>query len=242
MALSGRHEWKMNMSGTSQENRTRADTVEEEKKMKKNTYEAVMWQHDDEPLCYAIWSDNNLVQTLSNFHTPKVVDAGVKRKRRVQGTRERTPVLVLYPQQNIDYSETFHLIDRGNGAEANYDLAGQSKKHEWSPKLSLRLFNVNFNNSYMIYLALMAKHNPRRRILSLSERIKEATHSFLQVGLETRKQKPEYPSSVRDLRNAHDSGSRRKKKKDAKGDVCAERSPSIMPVLPLTKLCKLKGQ
>ena len=53
--------------------------------MKKNTYEAVMWQHDTEPLCYAIWSDNNLVRTLSNFHTPKVVDAGIKRRRKVNG-------------------------------------------------------------------------------------------------------------------------------------------------------------
>ena len=43
VALIGRQEWKMNMLGTAQENRTGADTAEEKKAMKKNTYEAVMW-------------------------------------------------------------------------------------------------------------------------------------------------------------------------------------------------------
>ena len=44
MALIGRHEWKINMAGTAQENRTGADTEEKKKKrMKKNAYEAVMW-------------------------------------------------------------------------------------------------------------------------------------------------------------------------------------------------------
>ena len=61
MALIGRHEWKINMVGTAQENRTGADVQEEKKAMKKNTCEAVMWQHDSECLSYAIWSDNNLV-------------------------------------------------------------------------------------------------------------------------------------------------------------------------------------
>ena len=45
MALLGRHEWKFNMIGTAQENRTGADTAEEKKLLSKNTYEAVMWQH-----------------------------------------------------------------------------------------------------------------------------------------------------------------------------------------------------
>ena len=85
-----------------------------------------------------------------NIHTPKVVDGGVKRKRRVQGTRYRTPAPVPCPHQNIDYSETFHLIDKANGAEAKYDLLGQCNKYGWSPKLSLRLFSMNFDNAYMI--------------------------------------------------------------------------------------------
>ena len=66
-------------------------------------------------------SDNNLVRTLLNFHTPEVVDAGIKR-RRVNGAREREPTAVPCPQQNVDYLDTFDLINKGNGAEAKYEL------------------------------------------------------------------------------------------------------------------------
>ena len=54
MALIGRHEWTINTVGTAQENRTGMDTAAEKKQMKKNIYEAIMWQHNTEPLCYAI--------------------------------------------------------------------------------------------------------------------------------------------------------------------------------------------
>ena len=54
MALIGRHEWKVNMLGTAQENRTGADTAAEKKAIKKNTYESVMGQHDAEPLWYTV--------------------------------------------------------------------------------------------------------------------------------------------------------------------------------------------
>ena len=94
VALIDRHEWKVNMLGTTQENRTGADTAAEKKAMKKNTYEDVMWQHDTKLLCYAIWFDNNLVRILTNFHTPKLVDAGIKRRRGVHEVREREPTAV----------------------------------------------------------------------------------------------------------------------------------------------------
>ena len=45
---------------------------------------------------------NNLVRTLSNFHTPKVVDAGIKRRRKINGVHERETVTVPCPQQNFD--------------------------------------------------------------------------------------------------------------------------------------------
>ena len=77
MALIGRHEWKIN----EQENRTGADTTAGKETLKKNIYEALMWQHDTKALCYAIWFDNNLVRTLFNFHTPKLVESGIKRSR-----------------------------------------------------------------------------------------------------------------------------------------------------------------
>ena len=76
-----------------------------------------------------IWSDNNLVGTLSNFHTPKIVDTDIKRRRRVNDVREREPTAVPCPQQNVDYLETFHIIDKGNGVEAKYELGGQSRSH-----------------------------------------------------------------------------------------------------------------
>ena len=238
MALIGRHEWKTNMIGTAQENRTGADTAEEKKRLSKNTYETVMWQHNSECLCYAIWSDKNLVRTLSNFHSPKVVDGGIRRRRKVHGVRERDPVSVPCPQQNIDYSDTFHLIDKGNGAEAKYDLSGQSRKHGWSPKLSLRLFNMNFNNTYKIYMALMKKHNPGRRCLQMSEGITESAHAFLQRGASMRQRTAEHPSPVRNMNNAHDTGRGRKNRADAKGVVCVGRTTSKVS----TKMSTLRNQ
>mmetsp|Transcript_2847 Transcript_2847/g.5763 ORF Transcript_2847/g.5763 Transcript_2847/m.5763 type:complete len:366 (+) Transcript_2847:358-1455(+) len=211
MALIGRHEWKINMVGTAQENQTGADTEEEKKAMKKNTYEIIMWQHDSECLTYAIWSNNNLVWTLSNFHTPKVVDGGLNRKKKVDGVREREPAPVPCPEQNIYYSNTFHLVDKGNGVKAKYDLGGQSRKHGWTPKLSSRLFNMNFNNSYWIYMTLMEKHNPGRRPVTMAEGIKEATHSLLQRGPTMRVWALEHPSPIRDMTYVYNTGSGKRK-------------------------------
>ena len=59
------------------------------------------------------------------------------------------------PKQNIDYSKTFHQIDKGNMIESRYVLAKQgSKKHGWSPKLSFCFFNMTLNNTYKIYSVL----------------------------------------------------------------------------------------
>ena len=55
MALIGRHEWLMNMVGTTNENRTGAEAKEERKGMKKCNYKTIFFQHDDEPLLYALW-------------------------------------------------------------------------------------------------------------------------------------------------------------------------------------------
>mmetsp|Transcript_14103 Transcript_14103/g.29816 ORF Transcript_14103/g.29816 Transcript_14103/m.29816 type:complete len:284 (-) Transcript_14103:390-1241(-) len=211
MALIGRHEWKINVVGTAQQNQTGAYTQEEKKAMKKNMYEAVMWQHDSECLTYAICSDNKLVQTLSNFHTPKVVDSGLNRKKKVDGVGKSEPAPVPCPEQNINYSKTFHLIDKGNGVEAKYDLAGQSRKHGWTPKLSSRLFKMNFNNLYRIYFSLMVKNNPERRPLSMTEGIKEATHSLLQRGPTMRVWALEHPSPIRDMTYVYNTGSGKRK-------------------------------
>ena len=72
---------------------------------------------------YAICSDNNIVRTLSDFRIPEVVDGGIKRKRKVNGRREREQATVPCPHQIINYFDIFHQIDKGrNGVEAKYNL------------------------------------------------------------------------------------------------------------------------
>ena len=85
------------MVGTAQGERTVADTDKKFKGTKKNKYKTVLWQHDSESLSYKMWSDNNLVLNLSNFHTPKVVNDGLKRKRKVNGVRKRDPADIPCP-------------------------------------------------------------------------------------------------------------------------------------------------
>ena len=156
--------------------------------------------------------------------------------------QERELVAVSCPQQNVNYSETFHLIDKGNGAETKYELGGQSRSHGWTPKLSCRLFNMNFNNSYRIYLSLMEKHNPGRRPVTMAEGIKEATHALLQRGSKMRTRAPEHPSPVRDLRNVHDTGCGKRKRSDAKGVTTRSkaRAPPVEDVSSM--LYKLRNQ
>ena len=124
MAMIGRDVWRINMVGTAQANRTGAN-IECTKSMKKGTYESVCWQHVWRNLCFAVWSDNALVRTLSNFHGPVILKAGMgvlRKKRDEDGKRERHKTEVPCPAQTKDYCATFHLIDKGNGAEASYDL------------------------------------------------------------------------------------------------------------------------
>ena len=61
MAQIGRQEWKMNMVGTTDKNRTGADVKVDKKGINNNTYESIMYQHNDEDIVLAIWSDNNIV-------------------------------------------------------------------------------------------------------------------------------------------------------------------------------------
>jgi hypothetical protein len=68
----GHSEWKINMVGTAQANCTRAEVKEELNKIKRGTYESLCFQHRTKSLCFAFWSDNNLVKTLSNFHPPTI--------------------------------------------------------------------------------------------------------------------------------------------------------------------------
>ena len=63
--------WKINMVGIIQSNQTGAPmaaSVKGRQAMKKKTYEYKMWQHKTQPSVAAVWSDNNLVKTLFNYH------------------------------------------------------------------------------------------------------------------------------------------------------------------------------
>jgi hypothetical protein len=89
-------------------------------------------------LVFAVWADNNFVKTLSNFHSPTIVEGGMKRRVRdlVTKRRDRVQSDVNCNVQHIDYCRTYHHIDKGNGAEAKYDLSIESHLHGCGPKLA----------------------------------------------------------------------------------------------------------
>ena len=129
MAQIGRYEWKLNMVGTAQVNRTGADakaTVDFMKAKRKGTHTTAMWQHNTLPLVFSAWADNAIVKTLSNFHSPVIIQDGVHWRCKIDGVRQREPVGVPIPEQGKAYCETFHWIDKGNCKEAKYDLGGNS--------------------------------------------------------------------------------------------------------------------
>ena len=152
MGQIGREEWKINMVGTAQTNRTGAPAAADVQKLKVGTYESIFWQHRMLNLCYVVWPDNNKVKTLSNFHSPDVLEVGLGmlHKMRVDGKRDRDKSEVPCPVQMKDYCEMFHLIDKGNCAKAHYGMGGKSRTHNWSPKLVFRLWNMSMHNAYII--------------------------------------------------------------------------------------------
>ncbi len=86
-----------------------------------------------------------------------------------------------------DYCNTFHLIDKGNGVEASYDLGGTSRLHNWSPKLVFWLYNMALNNTYKMYTALVKQQTPERRFLTMGNAVRELTHNLCQRDLAMRK-------------------------------------------------------
>ena len=158
------------------------------------------------------------VKTFLNYHTPNIFleEVGVLRKKKgPDGKRLPQRDEVPCPEQNREYSETFHLIDKGNGAEATYDLGGKSRTHNWSPKLVLRLVNMTMNNAYKIYDALVDEHTPDRRFLEMREAIEEMTHAFFQRGTSMRSQKAEHPLHLTDLTNVFEYDMGRRVRSDA---------------------------
>ena len=75
-----------------------------------------MQQHNELSLVFPAWSDNAVVKLLSNFHSPIIIPNGVQRRIKIDKVRQRDLVGVPVPLQQKDYSETFHKVDKGNGA------------------------------------------------------------------------------------------------------------------------------
>ena len=230
------------MVGTAQANRTGADVNEEKNKMKVGSYECVCFQHDTMPLCFAMWADNNIVKTLSNYHSPTILPEGsgvMRKKKGADGKREFCQSPVPCPLQSKDYSETFHLIDKGNGAEAKFDMGGHSKTHNWCPKLVWRIFNMGQNNAYNIYVRLIEKYAKGRRFLKMGEAVQEMMHAFCQRGEPMRSLTAEHPAHIRDLTNVFDSNTGRKLRSDAMGLVAAI---GRQPRATIQRLSRLKNQ
>ena len=121
----------------------------------------------------------------------------------------------------MTYSLTFHQIDKSNQKEASYDLGGNSKTHNWSPKLVFRYFNMNNANAHAYYKRLVDLYTPNRRLVGMREGHKEMVHAWCQRGETMRKHKAEHPSIFRDLTKVFDLGRGRKIRSDAKGIVAS---------------------
>jgi hypothetical protein len=93
-----------------------------------NSHESLLFQYTTKALSCAVWGDNNFVKTLSNFHSPVILRGGMRRMRRNPQTkkRERDFSDVVRPTQQKTYCNTYHKIDKGNGAEAKYDTSTES--------------------------------------------------------------------------------------------------------------------
>ena len=77
------------MIRTVQENQTDTAVKEEATKMKIGMYESVIFQHKTMPLFFTVWSNNNLVKTLSNYHTPTILLLGVGYCGRINDQTEK---------------------------------------------------------------------------------------------------------------------------------------------------------
>ena len=90
MGQIGREEWNINMVGTAQMNCTGAPAAVDVQKLKVGTYGSIFWQHRMLNFCCIVWSDNNKVKTLSNFHSPNVLEVGLGMLRKMRVDKKGT--------------------------------------------------------------------------------------------------------------------------------------------------------
>ncbi len=75
----------------------------------------------------------------------------MRRGKDKNGSRVMRQKAVPCPVQTKEYCSTFHLINKGNGKEAKYDMVRASRSHNWAPKLVFRMFNMAMINAYVVY-------------------------------------------------------------------------------------------
>ena len=77
---------------------------------------------------------------------------GVGRKLRgADDLREQEQTLVKIPEQTKAYVSTFDKIDKKNLIDSRFDLKGISKKHNFSPKIVKRYYNMHGGNASLYY-------------------------------------------------------------------------------------------
>jgi hypothetical protein len=114
-------------------------------------------------------------------------------------------------------SDTFHLIDKGNGKESKYDMGGQTKGHNWAPKLVMRYWNFNLGNAHTMYEALVSNYSLDRRKMDMDTCVCFLAHLLMQRGDKMRTQVPEHPNYLQDLTNVFDFRPSRKIRNKANG-------------------------
>jgi hypothetical protein len=117
MCQVGRAEWGINMVGTVQSSRTGGGQLGKAaikaNEIEKGTHESLLYQHNTKPLLHAVWADNNFVKTLSNFHSPTIVEGGMKRRVRDPVTKkdqENKLMLIVLHNRLTTARPTIRLI------------------------------------------------------------------------------------------------------------------------------------
>jgi len=136
---------------------------------------------------------------------------------------------IKVPYQTKVYVETFGLIDKKNLKDSRFDLKGISKKHNWSPKINRRYYNIHCGNAGTYYRRVCQLFTPEKRVLLQKECLADLAHHLCTVGQPMRSYIPRHPAILRDLSRVYHSGVGRKIRSDAKG-ICAvaKRASGVM--------------
>ncbi len=130
------------------------------------------------------------MKTLSNHHSPEVLQAASGLMRRGKddgGSREIKQKAVPCLAQTKEYCEMFHLIDKGNGKEAKYDMAGKSRSHNWAPHDSAGRFD---HRRFVLWGPIYYEFNEGVTSNSYVGRIHKRTHFWFPPFVRT------YPKST----------------------------------------------